>query len=179
MKGKLYILFCLTLLGLVGCSTQKNTWASRSFHQTKTKYNIHHNGQIAFADGLEAINEAHDDDFSTTLPLYPVSNHEAAQAATSHMDRTIEKCRKCIKLHSIKVKPKKVNHEKRRRDPNYTKPLCRSTSYTTTATALDRLRHRAPGRMGMRMVRSGSLSSRSSGRPFVSLPNNSHTSPCS
>ena len=119
MKGKLYILFCLTLLGLVGCSTQKNTWASRSFHQTKTKYNIHHNGQIAFADGLEAINEAHDDDFSTTLPLYPVSNHEAAQAATSHMDRTIEKCRKCIKLHSIKVKPKKVNHEKRRRDPNY------------------------------------------------------------
>lgn len=119
MRGKLYILFCLTLLGLVSCSTQKNTWASRSFHQTKTKYNIHYNGQIAFADGLEAINEAHNDDFSTILPLYPVSNHEAAQSAKSHMDRTIEKCRKCIKLHSIKVKPKKINHDKRRSDPNY------------------------------------------------------------
>lgn len=119
MRGKLYILFCLTLWGLVSCSTQKNTWASRSFHQTKTKYNIHYNGQIAFADGLEAINEAHNDDFSTILPLYPVSNHEAAQSAKSHMDRTIEKCRKCIKLHSIKVKPKKINHDKRRSDPNY------------------------------------------------------------
>lgn len=119
MRGKLYILFCLTLLGLVSCSTQKNTWASRSFHQTKTKYNIHYNGQIAFTDGLEAINEAHNDDFSTILPLYPVSNHEAAQSAKSHMDRTIEKCRKCIKLHSIKVKPKKINHDKRRSDPNY------------------------------------------------------------
>ena len=119
MKGNTYILLVLALLGLTSCSTQKNTWASRSFHQTKTKYNIHFNGQIAFGDGLEAIYEAHEDDYSATLPLYPVSNHEAAQASATQMDRTIEKCRKCIKLHSIKCKPKKINHKKRRNDPKY------------------------------------------------------------
>ena len=119
MKGKIYILLGIALLGLAGCSTQKNTWASRSFHQTKTKYNIHFNGQIAFGEGLEAINEAHKEDYSAILPLYPVSDHEAAQAAVSQMDRTIEKCRKCIKLHSIKSKPKKINHQKRRSDPKY------------------------------------------------------------
>ena len=119
MKSKIYIMWCLALLTLASCSTQKNTWASRSFHQMKTKYNIHYNGQIAFDEGLEAISEAHEDDYSAILPLYPVSNHEAAQAAASQMDRTIEKCRKCIKLHSIKTKPKKINHQKRRNDPKY------------------------------------------------------------
>ena len=100
------------------CSTQKNTWASRSFHQTKTKYNIYHNGRIAFIEGEEAIREANEDDYSTILNLYPVSNHEAAKASTSQMDRTIEKCRKCIKLHSIKARPK-INQDKRRKDPEY------------------------------------------------------------
>lgn len=113
----LIILLTLTAT-MLSCSTQKNTWASRTFHQTKTKYNIQFNGQMAFEEGQEAIRDAHEDDFSNILPLYPVSNHEAAKSATSHMDRTIEKCRKCIKLHSIKARPK-VNHKKRREDPKY------------------------------------------------------------
>ena len=119
MKKSIYFLLLLLATCLLSCSTQQNTWASRSFHQTKTKYNIHYNGQIAFDNGLESINEAHTDDFSSVLPLYPVSDHEAAKAATSYMDRTIEKCRKCIKLHSIKARPKKINYDKRRRDPKY------------------------------------------------------------
>lgn len=112
------IIILLALCGaLLSCSTQKNTWASRNYHQMKTKYNIHFNGQIAFEEGQKAIREAHEDNYSTILPLYPISDHKAAQAATSHMDRTIEKCRKCIKLHSIKERPK-INHKKRK-DPKY------------------------------------------------------------
>ena len=112
------LLLCAYATMHTACSTQKNTWASRSFHQTKTKYNIYYNGNISFAEGEDAIREANEDDYSTLLNLYPVSNHEAAKAATSQMDRTIEKCRKCIKLHSIKARPK-VNQEKRRKDPEY------------------------------------------------------------
>lgn len=112
------LLLCACATMHTACSTQKNTWASRSFHQTKTKYNIYYNGNISFAEGEDAIREANEDDYSTVLNLYPVSNHEAAKAATSQMDRTIEKCRKCIKLHSIKARPK-VNQEKRRKDSEY------------------------------------------------------------
>ena len=112
------LLLCAYATMHTACSTQKNTWASRSFHQTKTKYNIYYNGSISFAEGEDAIREANEDDYSTVLNLYPVSNHEAAKAATSQMDRTIEKCRKCIKLHSIKARPK-VNQEKRRKDSEY------------------------------------------------------------
>lgn len=119
MKKRIYILFVLGIaLAVQSCSTQKNTWASRSFHQTKTKYNIYYNGAISFREGEEAIRQANEDDFSTILNLYPVSNHAAAEASKSQMDRTIEKCRKCIKLHSIKARPK-VDYEKKRRDPEY------------------------------------------------------------
>ena len=77
MKSR-YFLILLVITSMISCSTQKNTWATRSFHQMKTKYNIHFNGEKAYNDGLKAIDEAHEDDFSSILPLYPVSDHEAA-----------------------------------------------------------------------------------------------------
>ena len=100
-----------------GCSTQKNTAATRSFHQTKVKYNIFFNGNIAFIEGQKATINANEDDFTEVLPLYPVSNHRAAEASASQMNKTIEKCRKCIKLHSIKSKPQP--DPKKRNDPKY------------------------------------------------------------
>ncbi len=107
----------LGLVLLSACSTQKNTWASRSYHQTKVKYNILYNGNVAYEEGLKAIRDANEDDYSNVLYLYPVSNHKAAEASASKMDLTIEKCRKCIKLHSIKAKPKP--NPKKRNDPKY------------------------------------------------------------
>ncbi|MBR1481323.1 MAG: tetratricopeptide repeat protein [Paludibacteraceae bacterium] len=118
MMQRLHIWPLLALVLLcASCSTQKNTWATRTYHQAKVRYNIQHNGNIAYEEGLRAIADANQDDYSTVLPLYPVSNHDAAQAATSNMDRVIEKCRKSIKLHSIKSRPKP--DPKKRQDPKY------------------------------------------------------------
>ena len=103
---------------LAACSTQKNTALTRSYHATKVKYNILYNGNTAYAEGLDAIAAAHEDNFSEQLPLYPVSDHKAAEASKSKMDRTIEKCRKCIKLHSIKKRPK-VDTKKSASDEKY------------------------------------------------------------
>ena len=109
------IVVCAIILS--SCSTQKNNWATRSFHQTKVKYNILYNGNIAYEEGLKAIRDANTDDYSRILYLYPVSNHQAAEASASQMDKTIDKCRKCIKLHSIKAKPKR--DPKKANDPKY------------------------------------------------------------
>ena len=107
----------LLVLLFGACSTQKNTWATRTYHQMKVRYNILYNGNIAYEEGLKTIRDANEDDYSHVLSLYPVSNHKAAEAATSQMDKTIEKCRKCIKLHSIKAKPKA--NPKKANDPKY------------------------------------------------------------
>lgn len=117
MRGLMILSLFTIHFSFYSCSTQKNTWSSRSFHQTKVKYNILYNGNIAYEDGLKAIRDANTDDYSQVLNLYPVSNHKAAESAASQMDKTIEKCRKCIKLHSIKTKPKR--DPKKANDPKY------------------------------------------------------------
>ena len=117
MRGLIILSLFTSHFSLSSCSTQKNTWATRSFHQTKVKYNILYNGNLAYEDGLKAIRDANTDDYTQILNLYPVSNHKAAEASSSQMDKTIEKCRKCIKLHSIKSKPKR--DPKKASDPKY------------------------------------------------------------
>ena len=116
LKYKISNIIALAII-LSSCSTQKNTWATRSFHQTKVKYNILYNGNVAYEEGLKSIRDANSDDYSRILYLYPVSNHQAAEAGKTQMDKTIEKCRKCIKLHSIKAKPKR--NPKKSNDPEY------------------------------------------------------------
>ena len=113
----IYGIILMVVVLCSSCSTHKNTTLTRAYHATTTRYNIYYNGYNAFQEGVKAIDKANQDDFSGIIPLYAISNHESAQVATSQMDRTIEKCRKCIKLHSIKAKPKP--DPKKRNDPKY------------------------------------------------------------
>lgn len=99
------------------CSTQKNTQLSRAYHAMKVNYNIYYNGNTAFEEGIQDIAKANQDDYTHVLNLYPISNHKAADAAKGKMDRTIEKCRKSIKLHSIKKRP--TPDQNRMSDPDY------------------------------------------------------------
>lgn len=110
-------LLLVACLCATSCSTQKNTAATRAYHQMKVRYNILYNGNHAYEEGLKAIQTANVDDYSQVLNLYPVSNHQAAASSASKMDVTIEKCRKCIKLHSIKKKPQP--DPKKKNDPKY------------------------------------------------------------
>jgi len=102
----------LLLMFLTSCSTQKNTWSSRHFHELNTRYNVHFNGSEAYKQGLKQIKSSHKEDFSKLLPVYKVSNHENAKSTASSMDRAIEKCQTAIKKHSIRVKPKKKANSK-------------------------------------------------------------------
>ena len=99
------------------CSTKKNTWTSRTYQEATTRFNVFFNGELSFEEGLQSIQKANKEDFSSVLPMYPISNHANASSATSSMERTMEKCRKAIKLHSIKVKPAK--NEKKASQPKY------------------------------------------------------------
>ena len=105
------------LLSIFGCSTKKNTWLSRNYQSLNVRYNIYFNGNESYNQGLSKINQAHVDDYSEILLMYPISYHVNATAATSDMDRAGEKAKKAIKKRSIKKKPKK-NFNKLK-DPEY------------------------------------------------------------
>lgn len=107
----------LMMVLMASCSTQKNTWSTRNYHAMTVRYNVYFNGKNSYNDGIKQLNTSHKDDFSRIIPMYTVSNHEAAKGIESQMDVTIEKSRKAIKNHSIKKKPTKKR--KKMRDAEY------------------------------------------------------------
>ena len=115
MKKLLYIFVILLIVS--GCSTQKNTGASRAYHQMCTNYNVGFNAENAYIEGQKGINKSVKDDFTQLIEMYPISYKENQTVATSQMDRTIEKCRKAIKKHSITKKPKR--NKDKWKEPKY------------------------------------------------------------
>lgn len=105
------------LLIITSCSTKKNTGATRAYHQMCTDYNVGFNAESSYIEGQKAINKGAKDDFTRLIEMYPISYKENQTVATSQMDRTIEKCRKAIKKHSITKKPER--NKKKWKDPKY------------------------------------------------------------
>ena len=115
MKKLLYIF--VILLIITGCSTQKNTKASRAYHRMCTNYNVGFNAENAYIEGQKEINKSAKDDFTQLIEMYPISYKENQTVASSQMDRAIEKCRKAIKKHSITKKPER--NKKKWKEPKY------------------------------------------------------------
>ena len=106
-------------MGLIitGCSTQKNTGTTRAYHQMCTNYNVGFNAKNAYIEGQKAIDKSAKDDFTQLIEMYPISYKGNQAIASSQMDRSIEKCRKAIKKHSITKKPER--NKKKWKEPKY------------------------------------------------------------
>ena len=98
-----------------GCSTEKNTRASRTFHNVTSHYNVYFNANESVKEGLLTIDERIEDDFTRLLPIYKESDPSAAKMVKSDMDYAVIKCSKLIEMHSITKKPKR----KRKRTRKY------------------------------------------------------------
>jgi tetratricopeptide (TPR) repeat protein len=100
------IAFAALLILATGCSVQKNTTVSRAYHNLTARFNVLFNGKESYNRGIAQIESGFKDDYAEILPVFVFGEKEAADLASSDMDRTIKKCSKLISLHSITVKPK-------------------------------------------------------------------------
>jgi tetratricopeptide (TPR) repeat protein len=103
---KTFLLIVFSAMIASACSNRKNTFATRSYHNLTAHYNVLFNGNESFKKGMIYIDENFKDDYSLILPVFTYDNKEIATAISSDMDAAITKSTKCIKLHSIKAKPK-------------------------------------------------------------------------
>ncbi len=105
------IMMCAIIF--LGCSTEKNTSQSRWWHSFNAKYNTYYNGAQAFIDGSLEKENSNKDNFTEMIPLFTVGNKQSRETGKSHFDRTIEKCQKAIKQHSIKRRPQWTKSRKK------------------------------------------------------------------
>ncbi len=99
------LLLIIAGLATISCSVEKNTAATRSFHNLTSHYNIYFNASESYQQGVIQARESFEDDFTTILPLFLYEDKSIQQSLSSQMKRAIDKCTKVITFHSIKVKP--------------------------------------------------------------------------
>ncbi len=113
MKNKIDILritiigaFVTALIIITGCSTHKNTFPNRAYHNVTCKYNVYWNGNQAMKEAEKELAKISKDNFTVTLPIYNYPDKTELGPALSHLDRTIEKSSKAIHKHSMQFKGK-------------------------------------------------------------------------
>lgn len=98
-----------------GCSTAKNTAATRWWHAFNARYNTYYNGTLAYIDGSLEKETGNQDNFMDIIPLYTVGNKNSRELGKSNFERAILKAEKAIDQHSIKARPQ-WNSNKRKTD---------------------------------------------------------------
>lgn len=86
---------------LSSCSTKKNKWNRRVYHNMTSHYNVWWNGDQSVKEGEKTLKESVKDDYTTILPVFNYGTKENALALNSQMDRAIEKSSICIQRHSM------------------------------------------------------------------------------
>lgn len=102
----IYLLLCIILAGVTGCSTSKNTFPNRAYHNTTCKFNVLWNGQQAMKNAEIEMAKLSKDNYTVTLPVYNYPDKTEISGALPYLDRTIEKSSKAIFKHSMLIRGK-------------------------------------------------------------------------
>ncbi|WP_373817530.1 type IX secretion system periplasmic lipoprotein PorW/SprE [Porphyromonas loveana] len=96
-------------LGILSCSTSKNTAGSRFYHNFTTRYNVFYNGDKAYNDAYVGMLQNHTEGYSEEIFLDPITAQSGQEKAKTGgaFDGAIIKGRKAIQLHSIRTKPER------------------------------------------------------------------------
>lgn len=88
------------------CSTKKNTFTRRTYHNLTAHYNAFWNGNESFKEGVRTLDKNVKDNYTSVLPVYKYGSQQDAQSVVPNMDRAIEKSSKVIQRHSMYFKRK-------------------------------------------------------------------------
>lgn len=104
-------LVLLLLLVIASCSTQKDGFSYRVYHNTTAHFNGYFNADQSIIKGYKKIVEAYKPDYDNILPMFIIGTEETAKGSFPEMERAIEKSEKVINRHTIK---KEANKDKKK-----------------------------------------------------------------
>jgi tetratricopeptide (TPR) repeat protein len=98
---KIFLFGIFSFFLFIGCSSKKNTPATRAYHQFVTRYNAFFNAQQLYNEALKNQSERFQDNYSEMLPIYPFTHITEKTQRGGAFDGVIEKTEKTIRNHSI------------------------------------------------------------------------------
>ncbi len=93
----------IVLFSLVfsACSTKKNTWNRRFYHNLTAHYNGWWNGNESIKEGVREAKKKDLDNHNLILPVYNYGEEADGQSMASYADRAIEKGSIAVQRHSM------------------------------------------------------------------------------
>jgi tetratricopeptide (TPR) repeat protein len=98
----LVLFFILLVAG--ACSTTKNTFITRTYHNINSRYNGYFYARESMKDAQAKIAESYIDDYSQLLPLFRLPNTPETKASFQDLEKAIKKATTCIEHHAITTK---------------------------------------------------------------------------
>ena len=83
------------------CSTKKNTWTRRAFHNVTAHYNGWWNGNESLKEGVRELEKNVDDNYNKILKVYNYGDETQGQTMATYSDRAIEKGSVVAQRHSM------------------------------------------------------------------------------
>ncbi|KAF0202152.1 MAG: hypothetical protein FD170_2123 [Bacteroidetes bacterium] len=97
-----FIIWGLFLALIVSaCSTKKNTFTRRAYHNLTAHYNPYWNGNESLKEGVGELRKNVKDNYNSVLLIYNYGTSTNSQTINPNMDRAIEKASKVIQKHSM------------------------------------------------------------------------------
>ncbi len=102
MKSKLFKGFIFGIfVVLVACSTERNTFISRSYHGATAHYNGYFNANELLTTAMTNYRGNLKEDYYQVLPLAPLPTEEEVKSMYAPIDTAIAKCTKVIQRHAM------------------------------------------------------------------------------
>jgi len=94
------------LLVMVSCSTKKNSFTRRIYHNLTSHYNVYWNGKEALIQAEKELKESINDNYNLIIPMFNYGTETESKSVTPLLDRAIEKGSKTILKHSMRFSGK-------------------------------------------------------------------------
>ncbi|MCX6252500.1 MAG: tetratricopeptide repeat protein [Bacteroidetes bacterium] len=103
-----FTILTVTVL-FTSCSTKKNTWTRRAYHNTTAHFNVYWNGMDNLRQGVKDFEANLKDNYTVILPVYNYGDKASASKISQYADIAIKKAQKCIPKHSMIFNKKEYN----------------------------------------------------------------------
>lgn len=119
------IFFSVGCLLIIGCSTRKPKFLNRNFHAVTTKYNVLYNGQVAYDQAKQQIDDKYNDNFWEILPIEPLKLDDEREVLSrlpgqkpkleaqnaQGFEKAELKAIKAVQKHSMEINGKEHNRQ--------------------------------------------------------------------
>ena len=101
MRKNAWFISLLVTLAVASCTTRKDGFAYRVFHNTTARYNGYFYARLAMQEADLTLNAVHKDDYDVVLPLFVYGEEKDAEQIFPLMERAIEKSSRVIERHKM------------------------------------------------------------------------------